>query len=105
MDELYFRRKRLAELIADEIRYAITDARFDTLVKLKKMDAEKRSKILQYRGILAKNVKIVEVPDGFDIYVPQFYGEYYIENCIKNAGKKLLIEIGAQGRVKEDGIN
>lgn len=102
MDETYIENLRLAELIAEEIKTAITSPRFSIVAEVKKIDNEKYKKMVQYRGILARNVKIVEEEDGFDIYVPMFYEEDYVSDCIRVATRKWLSEKGEQGKVEEE---
>ena len=62
-------------------------------------------KIKKIHGLLERNLKIVEIEDGFEVYVPMAYGQKYVELCMRNAITKWKREMKIKGKVKADEEN
>ena len=90
----YYRKLRLGNLIVESLKNKSVD------------NSSKSSKyyhIYKIHGILERNIKIIEVPNGFEVYVPMAYGEEYVEECIKEATEIFLRELEDEGELKEYG--
>lgn len=111
----YFEKMKLATMIKQEIKNRYITKKVapyqSDVYKKKEMSSplfgdEKvyqytRQKISSVHGILERNLKIVEVENGFELYIPMAYGEKYVEECLKAATKRWLAEMRLKGRVSE----
>ena len=110
----YYDKLRLAMMIEHEIstRYLmkkVAPYKSDVFKKRKTYSPLWGEEVYQYtkqniksvHGILERNLKIVEVQNGFEILVPKAYGEKYIEDCLKVATKTWLKQLGLKGKVEQ----
>lgn len=111
----YFEKLRLAMMIKQEIQYGYmmrkTPYKSDSY-KIKKEFSSPlfdNKNVYQYtqrtvksiHGILERNLKIIEIENGFEVHIPSAYGEKYIEDCVKKATQKWLKSLSLKGKVSE----
>ena len=87
----YFEKQKLALLIVENIKQNfVGHENYKPYKEIKKL-----------HGLLERNLKIVEVEGGFEIYVPMAYGEQYVATCIRMAIKEWKQELAIKAGVKD----
>ena len=98
---------RLARIIVEEIQLGGND--YQNFKRITKYSSKEKydlyKEMHKIHGLLERNLKIVEVAGGYDIYVPMSYSETYIEKCIQSGFSRWKAEIQVKGSMKKDENN